>query len=238
MLDALIAEDGSQQALIFKTTGDVPARSRRPKSNPDARSLPRGWRVSNWKDSLTLLCIDTTGIIEDNALTCIPWQESISRAHELAGEKDMVWKPDSQGVIKKVSTQSGRYSVLALHTGEHEGLVELFFERCLAPATDGCSEVSSDRQRRADQEIWSQLAAETRAGIKRDADCHRPCDACSYLRVPPSSSGRQGRPTGRLERSAVAETNKRRRDLKTVVAAQAGNGSGEGPKGKGKGNVP
>ena len=143
--------------------------------------------------------IDLMGsFVDDNALRYVRWEDCTTRESELRGvKKDVMWKPDANGIIKERSIDRSNPADLStdlrlrhaltrrglafemvdlMSFDAHEKLSNLLMREYLRPAMeDGFRRVSLEQVQRADMEIFHLATTATRAGIKRTAE-GRPLD--------------------------------------------------------------
>ena len=144
----------------------------------------------------------------------------------------------------------------------HEMLSEKLLAAYMRDPFTGYARVTLEQLVRADQEAFRQLAVATRAGIKRDADGHRPCDKAMkvILNDPefrqtlmnlPGSSGKKRSKSEDSESEAPASKKQKKTRAQRLSALRArveglqqqlqtrgAKGAGKEAKGKGKGRMP
>ena len=128
-----------------------------------------------------------TEMVDTGEVKYVKWEEYQKKSAELSGfKKDDHWKEDSDGRLRKVQADSEEQidirDLLLLKQAlqrrgvamnlarlmsfrKHESIVERFFEELSREHLPGYAQLSMDQIRRADKELFVQLADKTRAGL-------------------------------------------------------------------------
>ena len=129
-----------------------------------------------------------SNMFEVGQVSYVPWEKCTKRDAEMNGAKvEKIWKPDSDGRIRESSVSSVpsaelgsdlllRYTLqrrgLALEVANicdfatHELWVGILFDAMINPPPPGYAKVSWNQLRRADEEMFRQIARECRSGLR------------------------------------------------------------------------